>query len=283
MCAVVGSPGSLLLDSGSDEHMCTSKFADLIPTSRDGSPLKLKDVQQNDLMISGQQTVPMLVGPTGGKHAIEATATFRVAEVRDNILSLGKLVRKGFSFNLGPCGCSMENDGRKVPLFLERNSLRVEAHVLQRASRLGYVAAGTAVTDERDERMDGIDVKKSHSSLSSRPAEEPAAEAGMTPASVLKTWSSIKELHSPLRELGAPIYGTKDVLFRRPCEYEQIAARKKKEEEHLEMRKELAVATEPVTPKILPGPTQPSEVERQYHVVNHLPPAPWFGLPSRRK
>ena len=69
MCAVVGSTGSLLLDSGSDEHLCTPKFADLIPTSRDRSPLKLKDVQQNDLVISGQKTVPMLVGPTGGKHA----------------------------------------------------------------------------------------------------------------------------------------------------------------------------------------------------------------------
>ena len=49
-----------------------------------------------------------------------------------------------------------------------------------------------------------------------------------TPAPALKTWSSIKELHSRLRELGAPIYGTKDVLFRRLCEYEQIAAKKKR-------------------------------------------------------
>ena len=97
MCAAVGSTGSLLLDSGSDEHLCTPKFADLTPTSRDRSPLKLKDVQQNDLAISGQKTVPMLVGPTGGKHAMEATATFRVAEVRE--------------------------------LHLERNSLRVEARV----------------------------------------------------------------------------------------------------------------------------------------------------------
>ena len=209
------------LDSGSDEHLCTPKFADLIPTSPDRSPLKLKDVQQNDLVITGQRTVPMLVGPTGGKHAMEATATFRVAEVRDNILSLGKLIRKGFSFNLGPCGCWMEKDGRKVPLYLERNSLRV---VLQRASRPGYVAAGTAVTDER---MEGVDIKESHASSSAGPAVETSDEAGTTPALVLKTWSSIKELHSRIRELGAPIYGTKDVLFRRLCEYEQIAARKK--------------------------------------------------------
>ena len=86
----MGSTVSLLLDSGSDEHLCSPKFADLILTGPDRSPLKLKNVQQNDLMISGQKTVPMLVGPTGGKQAMEATATFRVADVRDNILSLGK-------------------------------------------------------------------------------------------------------------------------------------------------------------------------------------------------
>ena len=79
--------------------------------------------------------------------------------------------------------------------------------------------------------------------------------------------------------LGVPIYGTKDVLFRRLRWYEQIAARKKKEEDYLEnRRKELEVATQPVTPKILPGTAQPSEVERQHHMVNHLPPAPWCEL-----
>ena len=141
---------------------------------------------------------------------MEATATFRVAEVRDNILSLGKLVRKGFNFTLGPRGCSMEKDGRCVPLYLERNSLRVEAHVLQRVTRPGYVAAGTAVADEH---MEGVDVQESQASSSSEPVGEPAAEVATAP--VLKTWSSIKELHARLRELGAPIYGTKDVLFRR--------------------------------------------------------------------
>ena len=112
---------------------------------------------------------------------MEATATFRVAEVRDNILSLGKLVRKGFSFTLGPRGCSMVKDGRRAPLCLERNSLRVEAHVLQRASRSGYVAAGAAVTDEH---MDDVDVKESHPSSSADPAVEPPAEVTSTPAPV---------------------------------------------------------------------------------------------------
>ena len=144
LCAAVGSTGSLLLD----EHLCTPKFADLIPATPDRSPLKLKDVQQNELAITGQKIVPMMVRPTFGKQSLEATATFRVAEELDNILSLGKLIRKGFNFVLGPRGCSMEKDGRAVPLYLERNSLRVEAHVLQRAMRPGCVAAWTAVADD---------------------------------------------------------------------------------------------------------------------------------------
>ena len=110
-CAVVGSTGSLLLESGSDEHLYTPKFAGLIPTGPHRSLLKLKDVQQNDLAISGQRTVPMLVGPTSGKHALEATATCRVPEVRGSTLSLGKLVRNSFSFTLSSRGCSMEKDG----------------------------------------------------------------------------------------------------------------------------------------------------------------------------
>ena len=124
-------------------------------------------------------------------------------------------------------------------------------------SQNGHVAAGTAVT-------------------SAGSTVEPTTESRTTPASVLKMWSSIKELHSKLRELGAPIYGTKDVLFRRLCEYEQIATKKKKFLES--KKKDLAVATEPVRPKILPDQIQSSEVERQHNMVNHLPPAPWCDL-----
>ena len=58
LCAAVGSTGSLLLDSESDEHLCAPKFVDLIPTGPDRSSLKLKDVQQNDLAISGRKLCP---------------------------------------------------------------------------------------------------------------------------------------------------------------------------------------------------------------------------------
>ena len=73
--------------------------------------------------------------------------------------------------------------------------------MLERASRPGYVAAGTAVADEV---MDGVDVKESHTLSSANPAAEVSAEVATTPAPALKTWSSIKELHPRLRELGSP-------------------------------------------------------------------------------
>ena len=105
-----------------------------------------------------------------------------------------------------------------MPLYLERNSLRVEAHVFQRATKPGCVAAGTAVADDS---MAVVDEHDLHASSSSEPVPE------VTTAPVLKSWSSIKELHARLRELGAPINGAKDVLFRRLCEREQNAAKKK--------------------------------------------------------
>ena len=40
----------------------------------------------------------------------------------------------------------------------------------------------------------------------------------------------------------------------------------------------MALSTEPVTPKILPGPVQPPEVDRDHHMVNHLPLEPWCEL-----
>ena len=44
---------------------------------------------------------------------------------------------------------------------------------LRRASRSGYVAAGTAVADEV---MDGVDIKESHTLLSADPAAKVLAE-----------------------------------------------------------------------------------------------------------
>ena len=116
LCAV-GSAGSLSLDSGSEmcsRMICQSQVRRLYPCWLD-----------RRANMRWRQ-------PPRPESPRCATISCR----------WGMLVRKGFSFTLGPQGCSMEKDGRSMPLYLERNSLRVEAHVLQRASRSGYVGAG---------------------------------------------------------------------------------------------------------------------------------------------
>ena len=55
------------------------------------------------------------------------------------------------------------------PLYLERNSLRVEAHVLQRPTRLGCASAGTAVTDDN---MGVVDDREPQASSSSEPVPD---------------------------------------------------------------------------------------------------------------
>ena len=136
------------------------------------------------------------------------------------------------------------------------------------------MAARSAVTDDH---IKDVNVKQSHASSSAGSISWRAISWSTDgTCTCAKNVVNHQRVTSNLRELGAPIYGTTVVLFRRLCEYEQVAARKKKEEEYLENKRK--VATQPVTRKILTGPAQPSEVERQHHMVNHLPPAPWCEL-----
>ena len=64
-----------------------------------------------------------------------------------------------------------------------------------------------------------VDDHELHESSSSEPMLD------VTTAPVLKSWSSMKELHARLRELGAPIYGTKAVLFWELCDWEHKTAK----------------------------------------------------------
>ena len=156
MCSVVGSTGSLLLDSGSDEHLCTPKFADLTPTNPNSSPFKLKNVQQNDLAISGQKPCPrwwdrqvasMPWRQRPHSELLRCVTTFcRWENWCEKVCSLWVLVAARWKRTAGKCR------------YTFNESVCVWRLMLERASRPRYVAAGTAVTDEL---MDGVDMKKS--------------------------------------------------------------------------------------------------------------------------
>ena len=67
----------------------------------------------------------------------------------------------------------MEKGGRSVPLHLERNSLRVEAHVCCNVRRDPDIA---------DKHVEDVDVEESHASSSAEPAAEPPAEVATEPS-----------------------------------------------------------------------------------------------------
>ncbi|CAK0869723.1 unnamed protein product [Prorocentrum cordatum] len=113
--------GSILIDSGSDDHLCRHRFVPEAPISAAVDAPRLFDVQQRPLPTAGLRGVEMTL-----KEGITATADFLVADVSDDLLSMGKLLRQGFRFNLSlEDGLYMTKGHRSLQLTLERNSLRL--------------------------------------------------------------------------------------------------------------------------------------------------------------
>ena len=122
-----GPAGTLLVDSGADDHICHPDFAKESPLKK-SVKLTLADLQGNPLSHHGTRHVNLRVGTQGQR----ANIVFQIAAISDNILSLGKLLRNRFVFSLKEENDSImvhQNDPTTtVPLFLHRTSLRIRAN-----------------------------------------------------------------------------------------------------------------------------------------------------------
>ena len=89
--------------------------------------------------------------------------------------------------------------------------------------------------------------------------------------------SSVDRMKARLKQLGAPIYGTKSQLWSRLIEKENLVLRKRKEQEYLAARRDqLQIANEPTESAILGGPEEPTPEVRAEHIArDHFPPARW--------
>ncbi len=81
------------VDSDADDHICHTDFA---RESERSAKLTLRDVQGNPLSHHGTRHVDLRVGTQGHRANID----FQIADVSGNILSLGKLLKKGCVFSL---------------------------------------------------------------------------------------------------------------------------------------------------------------------------------------
>ena len=90
--------------------------------------LTVRDVQGNPSSHHGTRHVYPSVGTRGPRANID----FQIADMSDNILILGKLLRNGFVFNLRRETDSImyhQRDPTKTfPLLLHKNSLRIRAN-----------------------------------------------------------------------------------------------------------------------------------------------------------
>ena len=76
--------GSVLIDSGSDDHLCRPRFVPDAPVADSPTAPKLYDVQRNPLPTAGRRGVEMTMA-----EGVKATADFLVAGVGDDLLSMG--------------------------------------------------------------------------------------------------------------------------------------------------------------------------------------------------
>ena len=98
----------ILLDSGSDEHLCPESWVPCAKAWRLGRGPVLRDVQGNEIPNLGVRAVAFDVAGQPAK------ADFTVAKVNGPLLSAGRLARRGFKIQMArrantsstlACGC----------------------------------------------------------------------------------------------------------------------------------------------------------------------------------
>ena len=92
-------PGRRHLYCSTQEATSTSvdEFVKSIKPYFDGYQEKLLDIQQNELITLGEKQVLMTFGPSDD---VAGAVDFVVGEVHDDVLSMGKLLRMGYTFDL---------------------------------------------------------------------------------------------------------------------------------------------------------------------------------------
>ena len=264
----------VLIDSGADEHVCPVDFMTSVPLHKSTGGI-MHDAQGNCIPEQGTRDVFLRLA-----RGRIAKVTFRVANVKNPILSLGRLIREGFDFALRGGSCIMSRGGEGIALEIHRNStwLRAEAFATAAEAKASSIAplldVGTQAAPDVGEQA-----------ASPAAVDPPAVPFGVTVevrspkgclTPFLRSWSPILDMQNRCKELGAATYGSKDVMWKRLVEYELVRQNKERERTMLEARREeLALMVDPVAPKLLAGPAAPTDEERRIHEATHLPPQPW--------
>ena len=260
----------MAIDSGSEVHTGPMELLWNVPM--EPCQTRLRDVQGCSIKVYGQACVEYDVLDIEGLTRKVAT-TFIVSDTRKFVLSAGELLRNGWKVRLGIKAALYKNN-KGIPLERIGNTWYIRCVLVNGPSNGARTVAPLDVET-------AASYQPPLGETLSAPVgdtEVPAQALERAPERPMLTGSSpAGDMRARLRVLGGAIYGTKEDLFKRVCEYEAIAEKRAREQQWVENRKKQlmegsrpAEANLPRTPAM---PIDPVEIER--HEVTHLPSAPW--------
>ena len=309
----------MLFDSGSDEHVCNDSFApntemsystDVTHTMRDAQGTIIPSVGQKSVNFS----LPDLDSPSAHIHA---GAKFHVGSVKGPILSVGKLLRKGFTAFLSGGESYLEHNGRRTPIHLIRNSLYLDADVcsIEQQESSGesdvvdelawysqanadssdivqydpYMSVDPVLSEEQSlglsQSVEDSESSQGHE-LESHEREYPEGELAVFWRGVrLNSNSLVTHMKGRLKELSAPGWGTKSQLWKRLQERTKLDNEARAIADVLAQRESDLTnpSLPPALPLVMPGVSAPTDEERIRHELTHLPFAPWCEECQRAK
>lgn len=265
----------IMFDSGSDEHVCKVEFGG--KGQEQASTVKLNAVSGDALSILGERKVVLVLA--GMEKPVEIEVIFQVSKnAQKNILSSGKLFRKGFSTVMNPKGQSYlthEKAPDHIPLFMYGNSfyLRLlEVRTVPMVSHRPRAIVAPVSGDVEDwENAGGEDAEEGGELI----PEGEVSDRHITSRMTLTQDSTVKEMRERLKHLGYTVHGSKPQLWSRlkraeKEEYKRIEKRRKEEAEIRLRNEDLVQPGSQVK-----APSAPSEEERARHNLTHLPTADW--------
>jgi hypothetical protein len=278
------SSDMLMLDAGSEEHICRP---DLCEQGSFG-PLRrvMRDVAGRPIENYGAKELEMTVGQED-RGTESCRTTWQVGEVEKDVLSAGKLTDTGVyrvvpdSEGSGGSHTSCKPFGKTVAIVRRGITISMKASDAQAVDTVAPMAVDAMREEvEVTQPVAGSPfvagavppLKEKSAAVPSNDAARPEDPAG------LRAWSSVEAMRQRLRLLSAPVYGAKYQLWERLLQYEGYAKREaalhQQLVEELAARRQGGAEKERVAiPLPIPKPSTPEEVEA--HELRHFPSKPW--------
>ena len=266
-CNAVEHSKYIMFDSGSDEHVCKVDFGGR--GQEQESKVKLNAVSGDALSILGERKVILVLAGTHGP--VEVEVIFQVSKnAQKNILSSGKLFRKGFSTVMNPKGYSYLTHDKvddQIPLFMYGNSfyLRlVEVKTVPMTTRRPKAIVAPVVGGDAEdwENVGGED-----------PEEEEIPRGEVSDKFITSRMSLT--MRSTVKYLGYTVHGEKAQLWNRLKKAEREEFKRQEKERLKAVEMQMRHADTMHEGAQVKTPKEPTEAERARHNLTHLPTAEW--------